>query len=185
MFPILNPPPTSLPIPVLGLSWSMQDLVSWSGSKPGHLHWESQILATGPPGKSPPPITFICAGRPKDLCDLLHCGIRFTWGGGGSGSKSTASWTCAWRSALVSSHLNINHRFPLMTANQSDMLQFFPSNEMKYLGIWQQSQGKTQFLAALLLISTPEVQQLRLCCWPTLMKRTHIQLLHMTTSANN
>ena len=135
MFPTLNTPPTSLPRPVLGLSCNIQDLVSWSGIKLGHLHWGSQISATGPPGKFPP-VTFICTGRPKDVCDLLHCGICFTWGGGGgSGSKSTASWTCAWRSALVSSHVNINHRFPLMTANQNDMLHFFPSSEMKYLGI--------------------------------------------------
>ena len=35
----------------LGLSCSMWDLVSWPGIKPGSLHWEWKVLATGPPRK--------------------------------------------------------------------------------------------------------------------------------------
>ena len=31
---------------------SMWDLVPWPGIKPGPLHWEHRVLATGPPGKS-------------------------------------------------------------------------------------------------------------------------------------
>ena len=37
---------------VPGLSCSMWDLVCWPGIKPGPLHWETGVLATGPPGKS-------------------------------------------------------------------------------------------------------------------------------------
>ena len=33
------------------LSTSMWDPVPWPGIKPGLLHWEHRILATGPPGK--------------------------------------------------------------------------------------------------------------------------------------
>ena len=34
-------------------SRGMQDLVPWPGMETGSLHWEHQVLATGPPGWSP------------------------------------------------------------------------------------------------------------------------------------
>ena len=46
--------------------------------------------------------------------------------------------------ALVSSHLKIYHTFALRIAKHSSMLEFFLSNERKYLGVWQQKiQEKT------------------------------------------
>ena len=37
---------------VLGVSCGIRDLVSWIGMEPGPLHWECEVLAPGPPGKS-------------------------------------------------------------------------------------------------------------------------------------
>ena len=44
---------------VLGLSRSLCNLVSRLGMEPGPLHWEFRVLATGPPGKSPPAKVFL------------------------------------------------------------------------------------------------------------------------------
>ena len=50
-------------VSALGIfSCSMWDLVPWLGIKPGILHWEHRVLATGPSGKSQE--TFFT--RPKD-----------------------------------------------------------------------------------------------------------------------
>ena len=34
------------------LSLGIWDLVPWPGIEPGSLHWECEVLATGPPGNS-------------------------------------------------------------------------------------------------------------------------------------
>ena len=39
------------------LHYGMQDLVHPPEIKPGPLHWERRVLATGPPGKTPRPQT--------------------------------------------------------------------------------------------------------------------------------
>ena len=44
---------------MLGLSCSLCDLVSRLGIEPGPLRWEFRVLATGPPGKSPPAKVFL------------------------------------------------------------------------------------------------------------------------------
>lgn len=35
-----------------GLNCDMWDLVPWQGTEPRPLHWEYEVLAAGPPGKS-------------------------------------------------------------------------------------------------------------------------------------
>ena len=52
------------------LSCGTWDLVPWSGMEPRPLHWEWGVLATGPPGKSPP-CHFL--GNAESPQDLLTC----------------------------------------------------------------------------------------------------------------
>ena len=54
----------------------MWDGVLWPGIKPGNLHWEHRVLATGPPGTFSPRLSKhgpICISCPiSEFCLLLH-----------------------------------------------------------------------------------------------------------------
>ena len=74
---------------VLCLSWGVWDLVPWPRIKPGPLHWDHGVLATGPPEKSLFPFFKTTIISPFNLVQLLSCVQLFA-----------TPWTAALQASL-------------------------------------------------------------------------------------